>query len=424
MKNIIWFVHAIQPAMQRELGMAERYGGSWLIEPLRMFSENNEYKIHVIAPWQDKRFIHKTIDNVEYYMLPSKYSDRMKTPSKKYRKLCNELIEKISPDVIHIHGGEFAGSIPFVDYPGIPKVLSIQGIISKINSDYFYGGIKMPSWFGCFMPWNIATYLPMKLQHFRNRWRAKSEIYQTERVDAITGCTRWDKTYSMLMNPKLKYYQVDYALRREFYNSQWNVENCDKHTFLLGNMAVPLKGTHRALDALAILVKKYPDAKLRVVGANTFKSKYKFGYTRYLYNKAKKLNLLEHIEPLGPQDSDGMVKAMLDSHTYVLSSCIENGPNTMMEAMSLGVPCVCSYVGGAMQFAKENEEAVFYRFEEPEILAYELDRIWQNEELANELSEKGRSRAKKFETYEEVYEKYRDMYLDLASMYKGGKDNG
>ena len=45
----------------------------------------------------------------------------------------------------------------------------------------------------------------------------------------------------------------------------------------------------------------------------------------------------------------------------------------MMEAMWLGLPCVCFYVGGAMQFAEENKEAIFYRFEEPEILAYELD---------------------------------------------------
>ncbi len=418
--KILWFTHDIQPAMRKAVGMGENFGGSWLIEPLRMLSENENYWLYVVAQGPFSEIVHKTIDNVEYYLIPANYVDRMKSPSKKYRQLCNQVIEEISPDVIHIHGGEFAGSIPFAEYPGIPKVLSIQGIISKINSDYFYGGIKVPSWLGCFLPWNIRTYLPMKLQHWRNKWRAKSEIRQMKQVDGITGCTRWDYTYSMLINEKLRYYQVDYALRREFYESRWDVNQCERHSFLLGNMAVPLKGAHRALDALAILVKKYPDAKMYVVGSNTFASKRKFGYAWYLYKKAKRLNLLDHIVPLGSQDTAGMVQSMLRTHTYVLSSCIENGPNTMMEAMSLGVPCVCSYVGGAMQFAKEHEEALFYRFEEPEILAYELDRIWQNDDLALSLSQKGFERARKFETFYEVYEKYDKMYHDLATLKKEG----
>ncbi len=412
--KILWITNGIQPAMRKALGMKSDIGGSWLIEPLRMLSEDSDYKIYLITPYNGDELVHKSINNVEYYLIPASYTDRMKTPSDKYRKQCNQLISEIAPDVIHIHGGEFAGSMPFAEYPNIPKVLSIQGIISKINSDYFYGGISVPSWLGCFMPWNIRTYLPMKLQHWRNNWRAKSEIRQMEQIDAITGCTRWDYTYSMLINESLKYFPVDYALRREFYESKWDINKCTRHSFLLGNMAVPLKGMHRALDALAILVKKYPDARLYVVGDNTFASKCKFGYSQYLYKKAKKMNLLEHIIPLGPQNTQGMIDTMLSVHTYVLSSCIENGPNTMMEAMCLGVPCVCSYVGGAMQFAKENEEALFYRFEEPEILAYELDRIWQNDDLACSLSESARERGRKFETFETVYKKYCVMYHELA----------
>ena len=111
----------------------------------------------------------------------------------------------------------------------------------------------------------------------------------------------------------------------------------------------------------------------------------------------------------------GMVNAMKKSHTYVLASCIENGPNTMMEAMWLGVPCVCAYVGGTMQFARENEEAIFYRFEEPEILAYELDRIWMDDDLAKKLSKNARIRAGKFEDYNDVYIRYKEMYRELMS---------
>lgn len=411
-KNILWVTNGLMPDLIDALGRNKSYGGSWLIEPSRLLSEDNEFKLSIVTPWSGESLV-KTVKGIDYYLIHASYFDRMKSPSKRYFSECNEIIKKINPDVIHLHGSEFALGIPFAEFPNVPKVLSIQGLISVINKNYFYGGIKVPSWVGCFLPSKILTFLPMKLQHARNKWRAKSEIRQLKNVDAIIGCTRWDYTYSMLINDSLKYYNVDYAIRNEFFQKKWEIENCERHTFLIGSMTVPLKGLHKAFEALAILLKKYPDAKIKVVGSNTFSQKRKIGYARYLYKKAKRLNILEHLELLGPQDADGMVNVMLSSHTFVLSSCIENGPNTMMEAMCLGLPCVCSYVGGAMQFAKENEEAVFYRFEEPEILAYELDRIWSNDELAKGLAAKAMDRAKKFEGFYEVYVRYKKMYQEL-----------
>ena len=412
--NILWVTNGIMPDMLEAMGMDRGYGGSWLLEPSYLLAKDPEFHLHVVTPWGRKESVHKQVKGIDFYLIPSSYTDRMKSPSKKYIETCNQLIRQINPDVIHLHGGEFALGIPFAEYPGVPKVLSVQGIISEINKKYFFGGIDMPSWLGCLLPWNIRTYLPLRLQHYRNTWRAKAEIRQMQAVDAITGCTRWDYTYSMLINPNLKYFYVDYAIRKEFSMTQWDIQDCDRHSFLIGSMTVPLKGLHKAFEALVILLKKYPDAKIKVVGANTFASGHKFGYAKYLYDLAKKLNILDHLELLGPQDTAGMIQAMKKSHCFVLSSCIENGPNTMMEAMWLGVPCVCSYVGGAMQFAKENEEAVFYRFEEPEILAHELDRIWSDDDLAKKLSENGRARAAKFENFNDVYLRYKEIYQKLA----------
>ncbi len=412
--KVLWLTNGIMPQLAQAMGKAPAYGGSWLIEPARAMAKDERYHLSIVTPWAGKEAVEKTVDGVDYYLIPSSYMDRMKRPSKAFLQRCQQVVDKIQPDVIHLHGSEFAIGIPFAKQTNIPRVIAIQGLIWKINADYFYGGISMPSWAGCLLPWNILTYLPMKLQHARNVWRAESEKKQLALVDAVVGCTRWDKTYSRLINPRLQYFDIHYAIRNEFAQNRWQLDKVDRHTFLIGSMTVPLKGLHRALEALALLVKKYPDAKVRVVGANTFRSRHKLGYTRYLYKKAKQLGVLEHMELLGPQDTDGMVNAMLKTHTYVLSSCIENGPNTMFEAMYLGMPCVCSYVGGAMQFAQEDKEAVFYRFEEPEVLAYELSRIWDNDDWANTLSENARERAKTFQTSTEVYEKTLQMYDALV----------
>ncbi|MBQ2807406.1 MAG: glycosyltransferase [Clostridia bacterium] len=416
--KVLWVTQGILPVMLRAIGRPVGIGGGWLDEPAGLLAADPETELTVVSPWTGKDVLHRSLPGMEYYLVPEAYMDRMKNPGKEHRACCKQLLEKIDPDVIHLHGSEFAGTLSFIEQSDKPKLLSIQGLISKINSDYFYGGIQVPSWLGCFLPWNIRTYLPMKLQHARNKWRARSEMRQLQQVDAVVGCTRWDYTYSKMINPHLGYYKVDYAIRREFSKDAWELETCDRHTLLVSSMAVPLKGMHKAIEALALLRKKYPDAKLRVVGHNIWAAKRKLGYAHYLYKKAKKLGVLDAIEVLGPQDVYGMVKALKSSHTFVLSSFIENGPNSMMEAMYLGVPCVCSYVGGAMQFAKEGKEALFYRFNETEILAYEIDRIWQNDELAQSLSEHAAQRAKQFETFEQVYLKYKEIYSDMQEQYK------
>lgn len=418
MMKVLWVTHGIMPVMLNAMGKTAGIGGGWLDEPARLLAEDSDIQLTIASSYSGKELIHKSLPGMEYYLVPEGYMDRMKNPSKKHRALCKRLLEEIEPDLIHLHGSEFAGALSYIEQFRKPKLLSIQGLISKINSDYFYGGIKMPSWLGCIMPWNVRSYLPIKLQHTRNKWRARAEIRQIEQVDAVIGCTRWDYVYSKKINSKLRYYNVGYAIRKEFLEGCWDLNACEKHTIMVSSMAVPLKGMHKAIEALALLREKYPDAKIKVTGYDILGKKFKYGYSYHLYKKAKKLGVLDAIEILGPQDVYGMINTLKSSHTFLLSSFIENGPNSMMEAMYVGVPCVCSYVGGAMQFAKEGEEAIFYRFEETEVLAYEIDRIWQDDELALKLSQNARRRAKGFETFEQVYLRYKEIYAEMIDRYK------
>jgi len=416
--KLLWVTNTPMPDLLEGLGRKKIHGGSWLIEPLRLLASDDNYDVSVAAPWGEKNKKHLKIKNVDYYLIPCTWFSRMRWPNKEYSMMCKQLVKEISPDIIHIHGSEFPIGIPFTEISDAIKVLTLQGMISVINDRYFYAGIKIPSWIGCLMPWNILEYFPMKLQHARNIWRAKSEIIQIKNVDALSGITKWDYVFSRLISDKNNYYYIDCAIRREFSQEKWDIRNIERHTILIGNMTVPLKGCHTLFKAFSILKKRYPDARIKIIGTDSFSKKYKFGYSRYLYKTAKKLNVLESIDTLGPQDTNGVVKTMLSCHTFVLSSSIENGPNIMMESEFVGLPCVCSYVGGAMQFAKPEEEALFYRFDEPEMMAYQISRIWDDDDLAISLSEKSRARAKLFDTYEEVYKKYGDMYKDLLKKNK------
>ncbi len=414
MIKILWVVNDLLPAVKEDVSGTKVIGGSWLNEPLILFSQNPDYELHIVTLWHRKEEYHKVINNIHYHVLCGTYMDRFIKPSKKYLSVCKKLVEEINPDVFHIHGSEFAVVLGFLPYvKDIPKLLSIQGLISVINQKYFYGGINVNSGVRGVLPDKFLTMFPMKIQHERNRFREKNEIKQLQLIDAVTGCTHWDYAHAKAINENLGYYPIEYAIRREFDEVSWNMENVDKHTVFCGSMMVPLKGFHVALEAVAILKKKYPDIKIRVAGYNEVSKKHPIGYPRYLKKLITKLDLWEQFEPLGGLDGTQMAQYMSKTHTFLLSSCIENGPNVMLEAMRVGMPCVCSYVGGAMDFAHPDDEALFYRFEEPIMLAHQIERIWENDDLANKLSENGKIAARRRGDYNKVYSDLQAIYKDM-----------
>ena len=146
------------------------------------------------------------------------------------------------------------------------------------------------------------------------------------------------------------------------------------------------------------LQKEYPDIKLYVAGYQPFtdndkRSFIKKGYGAYLKKLIDDLGVGEHIVFTGPLKAGAVAAKLSTVHTYVLCSAIENSPNTLGEAMMIGTPCVSAYVGGAPDMAEDGKEALFYRNDDPKLLAWRIKQIFDNDELALKLSENGRKKA-------------------------------
>ena len=84
---------------------------------------------------------------------------------------------------------------------------------------------------------------------------------------------------------------------------------------------------------------------------------------------------------------------MAASHVYVMASVIENSPNTLGEAMMLGMPCVSSYAGGAPGMARDESEALFFRAGDPVTMAHQIKRLFDSDELCQRLGEAAHARA-------------------------------
>jgi glycosyltransferase involved in cell wall biosynthesis len=81
-------------------------------------------------------------------------------------------------------------------------------------------------------------------------------------------------------------------------------------------------------------------------------------------------------------DAQGMKDAYLDSNVFVLPSTIENSPNSLGEAMLLGVPCVAADVGGVTTMMTHDTEGYIYQSTAPYMLAHNIKLDFAMEENA------------------------------------------
>jgi glycosyltransferase involved in cell wall biosynthesis len=220
--------------------------------------------------------------------------------------------------------------------------------------------------------------------------RARYEEWLLKKVNHIIGRTGWDKSHIWAINPNATYHHNDDTLRAEFYKHSWSVDTCEKHSLFLSQGHYPIKGLHQMIKAIPLILRKYPDLKVYVAGNNFFSGAKKWkisGYGKYILSLIEKYNVKNQIIFTGILSEVEMCKRYLSSNVVVCPSSIENSPNSIGEAHMLGVPTIASYVGGITNLIEDNKTGLLYRFEEYEMLARAVIRIFDNEEFAVSLSQ-------------------------------------
>ena len=215
--------------------------------------------------------------------------------------------------------------------------------------------------------------------------RGNFEKESIRKARHIIGRTDWDKACVTQLNPNVNYHFCNETLRPAFYQKVWERRRCQEHSLFVSQANYPLKAFHMVLEALAILVEKYPDAHLYTTGADPREAK---GFSRklrqsiypwYIARQIRKLGLDEHVSFMGYLDETNMCELFLKTHVFVSASSIENSPNSLGEAMCLGVPSISSDVGGVKNLMDHGKDGFIYPFDEPYMIAYYADQIFRSE---------------------------------------------
>ena len=395
--RILWSVNLIPAEMSQKLNITSEVLGGWVESMASRLREIENIELAIACKCDEKITFCESVNGVKYYSIS--YSSS--TGLDKLSERCLEIIYDFKPDLVQIEGTEFlhAKAMLFsAKKMSVPCVVSMQGIL---NGQYGYqcGQLQIDD---MMLSKSLTEIFAAWILHLRKtKWykpRMKSEREIIENADYFLGRTTWDRAHTYSINPKAEYYSCNRVLREPFYSCQWNVNNMERHSLYVGNSYHALKGFHFVVKALPELIREYPDIKVYVAGYKPYKeddkrSFIKKGYAAYLKKLIYDLKVENHIEFTGPLKASQVAERLSKVNAYVLCSAIENSPNTLGEAMMVGTPCVSAYVGGAPDMAADGKEALFYRNDDPSLLAWNIKRIFDNDELALSLSENGRKRA-------------------------------
>lgn len=373
--KLLWLCNLMPGDVKRQVSGDPAAGGLWMDHVLAGLRQRG-LTLHILCPGDGKA---GALDDRCSYAtfregLPHRYLPELEV-------WFRQELEAFRPEVIHIWGTEYAHTLAMVNAVEARNLLdhavvSIQGLCSVYSGHYAEG---VPSQIQRACTFRDAVRRDnIRQQQKKFALRGALEVEALRKVRHVTGRTDWDRACTAKIHPEATYHFCNETLREEFYSGQWRYELCQAHRVFASSCVYPVKGFHYLLEAFAGVARDYPDATLAVPGRSflTADRLHRTAYQRYLADMARELGVAEKIEFLGSLSAQGMKEAFLGCNVFVLPSTIENSPNSLGEAMLLGVPCIASNVGGVTNLLSAPAEGYVYQSTAPYMLEYYLRQVF------------------------------------------------
>ncbi len=394
--RILLLSYAVIPAF------AEAYGHSnytrsagWVVGIHEGLLQNN-INVALVSPDNSNHSeTKKVVNNTTYYAYPSKYKD-VAVFNEQQPKTFLAILHDFKPNVVVIFGTEYTQGYAMLlacKEAGLldSTVIFTQGLISAI-SRYYVADI----------PEKVAHHKSVREMINHMDVISQKKAFEARGINEqkiitlakhIIGGTVWDRNVIHMINPDIEYHYCPEILRDVFYNNKWSIDQCERHSiFTVQSSFYPVKGIHYLLEGFKEVLKKYPDAKLRITldkpkKARTFKEKvYALTYEDYIASLMDEYRLWGHVTYLGKPDDEQLIQHYLKAHVFVCASSIENHSQTVSEAKIMGIPTIAAFVGGVVERIKHGEDGYLYQHNAPYMIAEYVERIYNDDALALEMS--------------------------------------
>ena len=166
----------------------------------------------------------------------------------------------------------------------------------------------------------------------------------------------------------------------------------------------PQKNPHLLLDAFSKIALKYPDIHLDFYGDGEMHDE--------LQDKINHLGL-EHRVTLHPSRKD-IFDCIRTAQLFVLPSDYEGMPNALMEAMSLGLPCISADCrpGGARTLIEDGKNGVIIPVKDVDALAEKMMLLLDNPNMAESMAHEARHLGETH-TNKVIFDKWNNFLKDV-----------
>lgn len=394
--KIVWLCHFSNDEIQEFLKPYKRIGeiAPWIAALAKLIEDHNDIELHIVSPHEyicgNKQFrfrgAHYHFFNAHIpfwgrhwpgFFKFDDWTDFFLTKLK-VRKIVN----KIKPDVLHLHGPEnayFASSI-FQFRLKYPVLITIQGFISNT--------------FG------------KKNSQIRMRVQCEKEILEKFKHFGYRTKTMGQEIKKFNANAKLHWHHYPFVEVTPVIQEK-------KYDLVFFARIAKDKGVEDLLKALKLIKKDKPDVTLLIIGgANK-------SYLNFLNELTFEYKLNENVNWAGflPTQED-VHRLASASRISVLPTYNDIISGTIIESLFLGLPVVAYDVGSIYEVNEKEEIISLVKKGDINMLADSIMELLKNDKLIVELGKKGIMRAKEMFSNQTIKTDLIKAYMEVINEYK------
>lgn len=323
-----------------------------------------------------------------------------------------EVVETVKPDLIHIHGTEERFGLIQDHIQDIPIVFSIQGLIAPY-SEKFFSGMPNKDIYRYESLYDKLRFLSYRNDYRSFTERAKRECGYLSKAKYIFGRTFWDEYITGLLNVHRNYMVVDEILRSPFYEKQWNKQSFSGLKFkIVSTISSGIYKGYETVLRTANLLKQYSniDFEWTIAGYDRHDKWVKIA-ERYTKICSDDVN----IKLRGRLGAEELADLLVDADVYVHVSHIENSPNSVCEAMLVGMPVIASFAGGTASLLTTDKDGVLVQEGDPYVYGGAIVHLYEHFDYAKQLGKSARERALERHNQKRIGQQLIDAYRKILS---------
>ena len=412
--KVLWFTNTPSLAA-KELGFKGLTGG-WIESLEKRIRNQQQLDLAVAFYWSSDILKKIANDSGAYYLIP-KNNNRVinifrrighKIEPETDMKYFLQIIEDFKPDLIHIFGTE--GPFGLVaKYTKIPVVIHIQGNITVCLHKWYSGISKID------VLKNTDIIDLILAKNYLNIYETQKKVSAREKMifdncKNFMGRTEWDKRLVLCFSNNANYYHCDEILRDEFYGVKWKPPDNNEKLIIITTIRNNIyKGLENVFETSKILSSKI-NFEIQIVGTNNNDKIVRLIEKKY---KGKLSNC--GIVLLGHKTTKEMIELLLNADVFIHPSHIDNSPNSVCEAMLLGMPIISTYAGGIPSLLENRKDGLLVQDGDPFALAGAIIELSQNKLLAVKLGINARIRAIERHNPEKIADEVIGIYRSLLN---------